>query len=131
MSMAVERSRPPAEVRPETDVGEARELLTEARSRMPWLAEGSQVAQQQMLREYSRSLEHSFTVKGRGRPVFARAKRLELHERGFACSFCGFTDSRDRNAAKTILVVAERGHTSVDDMRQAGHLLRVDGQVAV
>ncbi|MET7773849.1 hypothetical protein ABZS43_34875, partial [Nocardia sp. NPDC005366] len=39
-------------------------LLTEARSRMPWLREGSQVAQQQMLREYSRSLEQSFTVKG-------------------------------------------------------------------
>ncbi|MET7773850.1 transposase [Nocardia sp. NPDC005366] len=61
---------------------------------------------------------------------FARAKRLELHERTFRCD-CGYTDGRDRNAARVVLAVAERGHTSVDDVRQAGHLLRVDGLVAV
>ncbi len=49
---------------------------------------------------------------------FARAKQqLELDERTFLCHCCGYTDSRDRNAAKTILAVAERGHTSVDDVR--------------
>ncbi len=34
----------------------------------------------------------------------ARAKqRLELSERVFVCEFCGYTDGRDRNAAKVIL----------------------------
>ncbi|MFI2335792.1 RNA-guided endonuclease InsQ/TnpB family protein [Nocardia rhamnosiphila] len=62
---------------------------------------------------------------------FARAKRLDLHERNFHCDGCGYTDCRDRNAAKVVLAVAERGHTSVDDMRQAGHLRRECGLVAV
>ncbi|MGW6379040.1 RNA-guided endonuclease InsQ/TnpB family protein [Rhodococcus sp. NPDC055112] len=49
---------------------------------------------------------------------FARAKqRLGLEQRTFLCADCGFTDSRDRNAARVILVVAERGHTRVDDVR--------------
>lgn len=49
---------------------------------------------------------------------FARNKqRLGLAERTFRCRECGYTDSRDRNAARTILAVAERGHTSVDDVR--------------
>ncbi|MEV0435325.1 transposase [Nocardia sp. NPDC050413] len=48
---------------------------------------------------------------------FARTKqRLELAERTFRCQDCGNTDTRDRNAARTILAVAERGHTSVDDI---------------
>jgi putative transposase len=51
---------------------------------------------------------------------FARAKRrLELHERDFRCDGCGFRDDRDRNAARVILVVAERGHVSVEDVRQS------------
>ncbi|MFB8276242.1 RNA-guided endonuclease InsQ/TnpB family protein [Nocardia colli] len=62
---------------------------------------------------------------------FARAKRLELCERTFRCADCGFVASRDRNAARVVLVVAERGHSSVEDVRQAGHLLRVGGSVAV
>ncbi|MFD0365295.1 RNA-guided endonuclease InsQ/TnpB family protein [Nocardia sp. GCM10030253] len=62
---------------------------------------------------------------------FARAKRLELRERTFRCPDCGYTAGRDRNAAGVILVVAERGHISVDDVRQADHLLRVGGSVAV
>ncbi len=49
---------------------------------------------------------------------FARAKqRLGLAERIFLCHACGYTDGRDRNAARVILAVAERGHTSVDDVR--------------
>ncbi|MDV7353118.1 transposase [Rhodococcus oxybenzonivorans] len=49
---------------------------------------------------------------------FARAKqRLGLSERIFRCHTCGNTDHRDRNAARVILAVAERGHTSVDDVR--------------
>ncbi len=63
---------------------------------------------------------------------FARAKRrLELHERDFWCEDCGFADSRDRNAARVILAVAERGHVGVEDVRQSDHLLRVGSSVAV
>ncbi|MFR9751356.1 zinc ribbon domain-containing protein [Nocardia sp. 004] len=62
---------------------------------------------------------------------FARAERLALRERDFACAWCGYTDSRDRNAAKTISAVAERGHISVEDVRQTDRLLRVCDQVAV
>ena len=63
---------------------------------------------------------------------FARAKQqLGLDERTFRCTACGYTDGRDRNAARVILAVAERGHTRVDDVRQSDHLLRVDGPVAV
>lgn len=61
---------------------------------------------------------------------FARAKqRLELGERTFRCSACDYSACRDRNAARVILAVAERGHTGVDDVRQADHLL--GGSVAV
>jgi putative transposase len=63
---------------------------------------------------------------------FARAKQpLELAERTFRCQACGFTACRDRNAARVILAVAERGHTRVDDVRQFDHLPRVAGGVAV
>ena len=62
---------------------------------------------------------------------FARAKQpLELAERIFRCWPCGHTACRDRNAARVILAVAERGHTGVDDVSQADHLLR-GGAVAV
>lgn len=63
-------------------------LLTEARGRLPWLRDGSQVAQQQALRNYALALNHSFKVKGRGRPVFKSGKRalptLEYTVRGFS-----------------------------------------------
>lgn len=62
-------------------------LLTEARSANAWLREGCQVAQQQTLRTYAASLDHSFKVKGRGRPKKKRAKdtlpSLEYTTRGF------------------------------------------------
>lgn len=50
---------------------------------------------------------------------FARTKRLGLNVRIFTCPACGYTDDRDRNAAKTILAVAERGHTSVESIRHS------------
>ncbi len=63
-------------------------LLTEARSRNAWLREGSQVAQQQTLRTYALALQHSFKVKGRGRPTVKVKKKtlpsLEYTVRGFA-----------------------------------------------
>ncbi|MFF3567255.1 RNA-guided endonuclease InsQ/TnpB family protein [Nocardia jiangxiensis] len=62
---------------------------------------------------------------------FARTKRLELHERDFRCADCGYAGSRDRNAARVIPAVAERGHVGVEDVGQSDHLLRVDGPVAV
>ena len=52
-------------------------MLTEVRGRNAWLRDGSQVAQQQVLRTYGLALTHSFKVKGRGRPSFKkRAKTL-------------------------------------------------------
>lgn len=63
-------------------------LLTDARSHSAWLRNGSQVAQQQMLRTYAQTLEHSFTVKGRGRPTYKARKKelpsLEYTTRGFS-----------------------------------------------
>ncbi|NNH75227.1 transposase [Nocardia uniformis] len=67
--------------------GKLSKLLTEARAHSAWLAEGSQVAQQQTLRTYAQALTQSFTVKGRRRPVFKARKRsqvsLEYTRRGF------------------------------------------------
>ena len=68
--------------------GKLSKLLTEARSRSAWLRDGSHVAQQQTLRTYGQALQHSFTVKGRGRPKFKKRKvalpSLEYTRRGFA-----------------------------------------------
>jgi putative transposase len=62
-------------------------LLTGARARFAWLREGSQVAQQQTLRTFATALEHSFTVKGRGKPKIKHRKTalpsLEYTTRGF------------------------------------------------
>ena len=62
-------------------------------------------------------------------PAFSKLgkQRLELADRTFRCQSCGFTDGRDRNAARVILAVAERGHTRVEDVRQSDHLPRVAG----
>ncbi|NGP04353.1 transposase [Rhodococcus sp. 14C212] len=63
---------------------------------------------------------------------FARAKQpLGLEERTFRCRACGHTACRDRNAARVVLAVAERGHTGVDDVSQADHLPPGGGAVAV
>ena len=63
-------------------------MLTEARKNSTWMREGSQVAQQAILRAYAQALRHSFTVKGRGRPTFKARKRalpsLEYNTRGFS-----------------------------------------------
>lgn len=65
-------------------------MLTEARRTTPWLREGSQNVQQQMLRTYVRALTHSFNVKGRARPTFKARKKtlpaLEYTTRGFSIS---------------------------------------------
>jgi putative transposase len=62
-------------------------LLTQARTNSSWLRDGSQVAQQQMLRTYAQALDSSFTVKGRGRPRYKARKKtlpsLEYTQRGF------------------------------------------------
>ncbi|MFC6015681.1 RNA-guided endonuclease InsQ/TnpB family protein [Plantactinospora solaniradicis] len=68
--------------------GRLSKLLTEARARSSWLRDGSQVAQQQTLRTYALALQHSFKVKGRGRPRPKRRKdslpSLEYTTRGFS-----------------------------------------------
>ncbi len=51
---------------------------------------------------------------------FARNKqRLELSERIFACTSCGYTAGRDRNAARVILAQAERTLASAETVRHA------------
>ncbi|WP_206436326.1 RNA-guided endonuclease InsQ/TnpB family protein [Corynebacterium hylobatis] len=63
-------------------------LLTELRGKNAWMREGSQVAQQATLRTYAQALQHSYTVKGRGRPTYKTKKRafpsLEYSTRGFS-----------------------------------------------
>jgi putative transposase len=63
-------------------------LLTAARANNKWLREGSQVAQQQTLRNFALALRHSFVVKGRGRPRAKKQKTtlpsLEYSTRGFS-----------------------------------------------
>jgi putative transposase len=49
-----------------------------------------------------------------------RAKdRLGLGQRVFRCDHCGNVDGRDRNAARVILALAERGHAGADDVRHS------------
>lgn len=63
---------------------------------------------------------------------FARAKqRLPLGQRTFHCPICGHTADRDRNAARVILAVAERGHAGADDIRHDSDHLQVLGSRAV
>lgn len=68
--------------------GKLSRMLTAARRGSSWLREGSQVAQQQMLRAYGTALNHSFTVQGRGRPTFKGRKKtlpsLEYTRNGFS-----------------------------------------------
>lgn len=63
-------------------------MLTAARSRCGWLREGSQVAQQQTLRNYALALAHSSLIKGRRPPKVKQRKRslpsLEYTVRGFS-----------------------------------------------
>lgn len=64
-------------------------FLTKARSEMEWLRDGSSVVQQQTIRDYASALNHSFTVKGRGRPRLKTRKRdpyvsLNYTTRGFS-----------------------------------------------
>ncbi|OQS15528.1 transposase [Nocardia donostiensis] len=63
-------------------------MLTQARARTAWLRDGSQVAQQQMLRNYAQALGHSFTAKDRGKPKPKSRKTalpsLEYTTRGFS-----------------------------------------------
>jgi putative transposase len=63
-------------------------MLTAARGQFSWLREGSQVAQQQALRTYAASLDHSFKVKGRRKPTVRKRKfalpTLEYTTNGFS-----------------------------------------------
>jgi putative transposase len=58
-------------------------------------------------------------------------ERLGLGVRTFACSACGHTADRDRNAARTILATAERNRASADDIRHSIASLRDGGSGAV
>ncbi|MGN5238690.1 MULTISPECIES: hypothetical protein [unclassified Rhodococcus (in: high G+C Gram-positive bacteria)] len=49
-------------------------MLTETRARSSWLRDGSQVAQQQMLRTYAQALDASFTVKAVVVPASRRGR---------------------------------------------------------
>ncbi|AHH22191.1 putative transposase [Nocardia nova SH22a] len=89
--------------------GTLSKMLTEARGRTAWLRAGSQVPQQQMLRAYAQALDHSFKVKGRGRPIRKPRKTalpsLEYTTRGFSIK-----DGRLRLPNKVVIpVVWSRG----------------------
>jgi len=59
-----------------------------------------------------------------------RAKeRPGLAERVFRCESCGHTAGRDRNAARVILAMAERGHAGADDVRHSLASFQVAGGV--
>jgi putative transposase len=60
---------------------------------------------------------------------FARNKRLPLKVRTFQCATCGYIADRDRNAARVILAVAERGHTCVDDLVSFHPRLRSEPEI--
>jgi putative transposase len=68
--------------------GKLSKLLTEARAATAWLRAGSQVAQQQTLRAYAAALNHSYRIKGRGKPAVKTRKKalpsLEYTTRGFS-----------------------------------------------
>jgi putative transposase len=68
--------------------GKLGRLLTEARASLSWLREGSQDAQAYALRTYMDALDHSFRVKGRGRP---KVKRRRDSLPSLAYSRNGFT----------------------------------------
>ena len=55
--------------------GNLDKCLTEARSKNPWLREGSSTAQQQMIRRYRKALKDSFDAPGRGRPRHKTKKK--------------------------------------------------------
>lgn len=61
---------------------------TQARAKLPWLREGSQVAQQQMLRDHARALDHSFKMSRRRHPKVKSRRTslpsLEYTTRGFS-----------------------------------------------
>jgi transposase len=88
-------------------------LLTEARGRLPWLREGSQVAQQQCLRTYMQSLDRSFTVKGCRKPK-TRAKRqaAKLHKKALR-------QTRHDTRAWAERVVAAHCLIAVEDFKPA------------
>ena len=62
--------------------------LTESRSRNGWLRDGSQNAQQMTLRTFAQATDHSFKVKGGGKPAYKARKKtrpsLEYSTRGFS-----------------------------------------------
>lgn len=81
---AVEQERSGAKV----SFGALCKRLTAGRAEHAWLREGSQVAQQQALRTFAQAFDHSFKVKGRGKPRFKSTKKtrpsLEYTTRGFS-----------------------------------------------
>jgi putative transposase len=68
--------------------GKLQKLLTEARKTNGWLRDGSQNAQANILGTYAVALDHSFKVKGRGRPSLKRRRdtlpSLEYTRNGFS-----------------------------------------------
>ena len=68
-------------------------LLTEARRVHTWLRLGSQNAQQMTLRKFSQSYSQSFSIKGRGKPVYKSRRKssptLEYSTNGFSISKSG------------------------------------------
>ncbi|MFD4428249.1 RNA-guided endonuclease InsQ/TnpB family protein [Nocardia sp. NPDC058497] len=79
-------------------------MLTQARARSVWLRAGSQVAQQQTLRTYAQALDHSFTVKGRDKPV-VKARRTALPSMEYTTRGFSIRDRRLRLPGKVSIPV--------------------------
>jgi transposase len=88
--------------------------LTAARGEHDWLRAGSQVVQQQALRDYARAMAGFFAGAHR-KPAWRKAGRNEGFpacgqvdgksrgsQAGFRCTACGFAGNADVNAARNI-----------------------------
>ena len=79
--------------------------LTQARAAQPWLAAGSQMVQQQALRDYARALANYFGSQAR-----------------FVCTAWGFACNADVNAAR--IIAAGHAVTARGGFRDAGPVNR-------
>lgn len=88
LNLARRNSALPKDHRQSTSAASLDKRLTEARKNLSWLREGSSVIQQQMVRNFSKTLQRSFAVNSTGKPKHKSKKKdrpsLTLTKRGFS-----------------------------------------------